>query len=224
MIVWDQLWISGTSWWTWSVSAICITSLRHSRHSSHCSDNSCNGFPCPDWFTFLTWCCRSLHQCKRPGRMPAKPCGVVIISGMYKRVLSPRGGQESGLATSSRRTTTFTMLEWHGMVTPSCSFLIPVWWSFVTLVISGSRPPMLPISNISRWDSQKAWQFFLLCGQGSQYQAVLIAQDSALGKARKSEHGLWRRAAPITTEFAWLPPDVAWGDDRALFWRCYGEW
>ena len=48
---------------------------------------------------------------------------------------------------------------------------------------------------------------------------MLIAQDSALGKARKSEHRLWRRVAPITTEFAWLPPDVAWSFCSAALYR-----
>ena len=54
---------------------------------------------------------------------------------------------------------------------------------------------------------------------GSQYQAVLIAQDSALGRARKSDHRLWRRVAPVTTEFPWLPPDVAWSFCGAALYR-----
>ena len=33
-------------------------------------------------------------------------------------------------------------------------------------------------------------------------------QESTLSRARKSENRLWRRVAPVTTEFAWLPPNA----------------
>ena len=43
-----------------------------------------------------------------------------------------------------------------------------------------------------------------------QFQAVLITHESVLGRGRKGDHRLWKRVAPVTTEFAWLPPDIAW--------------
>ena len=51
------------------------------------------------------------------------------------------------------------------------------------------------------------------------FQAVLIAQESVLGRGRKADHRLWRRVAPVTTEFAWLPPDIAWSFCSTALYR-----
>ena len=43
----------------------------------------------------------------------------------------------------------------------------------------------------------------------TKFQAVLLAQDSVLGRGGKSDNRLWKRVTPIVTEFAWLPPAIA---------------
>ena len=43
----------------------------------------------------------------------------------------------------------------------------------------------------------------------AKFQVVPLAQDSVLGRGRKGEHRLWKRATPVVTEFAWLPPAIA---------------
>ena len=42
------------------------------------------------------------------------------------------------------------------------------------------------------------------------FQAVLIAHESAATRGKKTENRLWKRVIPSETEFAWLPPDIAW--------------
>ena len=42
------------------------------------------------------------------------------------------------------------------------------------------------------------------------FQAVLIAHESAVTRGKKTENKLWKRVVPSETEFAWLPPDIAW--------------
>ena len=42
------------------------------------------------------------------------------------------------------------------------------------------------------------------------FQAVLIAHESVANRGKKTENKLWKRVAPSETEFAWLPPDIAW--------------
>ena len=42
------------------------------------------------------------------------------------------------------------------------------------------------------------------------FQAVLIAHESAATRGKKTENRLWKRVVPSETEFAWLPPDIAW--------------
>ena len=43
----------------------------------------------------------------------------------------------------------------------------------------------------------------------TQYQAVLIAEDSVVNRGGKGENRLWKRVIPTVTEFAWLPPNIA---------------
>ena len=49
-------------------------------------------------------------------------------------------------------------------------------------------------------------------GQSSNqvFQAVLIAQESVTNRGKKTENRLWKRVVPSVTEFAWLPPNIAW--------------
>ena len=42
------------------------------------------------------------------------------------------------------------------------------------------------------------------------FQAVLIAQESVANRGKKTDNKLWKRVVPSETEFAWLPPDIAW--------------
>ena len=42
------------------------------------------------------------------------------------------------------------------------------------------------------------------------FQAVLIAHESVANRGKKTENKLWKRVVPSETEFAWLPPDIAW--------------
>ena len=42
------------------------------------------------------------------------------------------------------------------------------------------------------------------------FQAVLIAHESAATRGKKNDNKLWKRVVPSETEFAWLPPDIAW--------------
>ena len=44
---------------------------------------------------------------------------------------------------------------------------------------------------------------------GSTYQAVLVSMSSAPSKSKKGEHAMWKHVLPISTDFAWLPHDVA---------------
>ena len=42
------------------------------------------------------------------------------------------------------------------------------------------------------------------------FQAVLIAQESVATRGKRTENKLWKRVVPSETEFAWLPPNIAW--------------
>ena len=44
--------------------------------------------------------------------------------------------------------------------------------------------------------------------RGTQFQAVLIADDSVVGRGGKGENRLWKRVAPTVTEFALLSPSA----------------
>ena len=44
---------------------------------------------------------------------------------------------------------------------------------------------------------------------GFAYQAVLVSMSSAPSKGKRGEHAMWKHAQPVSTDFAWLPEDVA---------------
>ena len=44
---------------------------------------------------------------------------------------------------------------------------------------------------------------------GRAYQAVLVSMSSAPSKSKKGEHAMWKHVLPVSTDFAWLPNDVA---------------
>ena len=55
--------------------------------------------------------------------------------------------------------------------------------------------------------------------RGTKFQAVLIADDSVVGRGGKGENRLWKRVTPIVTEFAWPPPDIAESFCRTALYR-----
>ena len=55
--------------------------------------------------------------------------------------------------------------------------------------------------------------------RGTHYQAVLIAEDSVVGRGGKGENRLWKRVTPTVTEFAWLPPNIAESFCRNALYR-----
>ena len=44
---------------------------------------------------------------------------------------------------------------------------------------------------------------------GRAYQAVLVSMSSAPSKSKKGKHAMWKHVLPVSTDFAWLPEDVA---------------
>ena len=42
------------------------------------------------------------------------------------------------------------------------------------------------------------------------FQAVLTPQESITNRGKRTENKLWKRIVPSETEFAWLPPNIAW--------------
>ena len=44
---------------------------------------------------------------------------------------------------------------------------------------------------------------------GFAYQAVLVSMSSAPSRGKRGEHAMWKHAQPLSTDFAWLPEDVA---------------
>ena len=44
---------------------------------------------------------------------------------------------------------------------------------------------------------------------GRPYQAVLVSMSSAPSKSKRGEHAMWKHVLPVSTDFAWLPEDVA---------------
>ena len=53
----------------------------------------------------------------------------------------------------------------------------------------------------------------------TQYQAVLIAEDSVVNRGGKGENRLWKRVTPTVTEFAWPPPNIAESFCRNALYR-----
>ena len=53
----------------------------------------------------------------------------------------------------------------------------------------------------------------------TQYQAVLIAEESVVNRGGKDENRLWKRVTPTVTEFAWLPPNIAESFCRNALYR-----
>ena len=53
----------------------------------------------------------------------------------------------------------------------------------------------------------------------TKFQAVLLAEDSVVGRGGKGENRLWKRVTPIVTEFAWLPPAIVESFCRNAWYR-----
>ena len=97
--------------------------------------------------------------------------------------------------------------------------------------ISWERQPMLLFSDIHRvdpvsfrsfHDDRSLGKYNIQMGlpeghsvllhfsnNGRAYQAVLVSMSSAPSKSKKGEHAMWKHVLPVSTDFAWLPEDVA---------------
>ena len=104
--------------------------------------------------------------------------------------------------------------------------------AFIYMVrISWERQPMLLFSDIHRVDPVSFRRFhedrslgkhniqmglpeghsvlLHFSNNGRAYQAVLVSMSSAPSKSKKGEHAMWKHVLPVSTDFAWLPEDVA---------------
>ena len=104
--------------------------------------------------------------------------------------------------------------------------------AFIYMVrISWERQPMLLFSDIHRVDPVSFRRFhedrtlgkhniqmglpeghsvlLHFSNNGRAYQAVLVSMSSAPSKSKKGVHAMWKHVLPVSTDFAWLPEDVA---------------
>ena len=65
-----------------------------------------------------------------------------------------------------------------------------------------------PNVQISYFFTSHGHSLILCCGK-YHHQAILIAEDSVVGRGGKGDNRLWKRVTPTVTEFAWLPPNIA---------------
>ena len=97
--------------------------------------------------------------------------------------------------------------------------------------ISWERQPMLLFSDVHRVDPVSFRRFhedrslgkhniqmglpeghsvlLHFLNNGRAYQAILVSMSSAPSKSKKGEHAMWKHVLPVSTDFAWLPEDVA---------------
>ena len=104
--------------------------------------------------------------------------------------------------------------------------------AFIYMVrISWERQPMLLFSDVHRVDPVSFRRFhedrslgkhniqmglpeghsvlLHFLNNGRAYQAILVSMSSAPSKSKKGEHAMWKHVLPVSTDFAWLPEDVA---------------
>ena len=93
--------------------------------------------------------------------------------------------------------------------------------AFIYMVrISWERQPMLLFSDIYTELTQSPFEDSMglpeahsillhFSNNGRAYQAVLVSMSSAPSKSKKGEHAMWKHVLPVSTDFAWLPEDVA---------------
>ena len=62
---------------------------------------------------------------------------------------------------------------------------------------------------ISKWGFQGHSVLLHFSNNGRAHQAVLVSMSSAPSKSKKREHAMWKHVLPVSTDFAWLPEDVA---------------
>ena len=68
-----------------------------------------------------------------------------------------------------------------------------------------------PLGNtISKWGFQKGILFsYIFPTMGCRTKLVLVSMSSAPSKSKRGEHAMWKHVLPVSTDFAWLPEDVA---------------
>ena len=76
--------------------------------------------------------------------------------------------------------------------------------------ISWERLPLLLFSDVHSIGPISFHLNVLVKGaNGVAYQAVLVSMSAAPSKGKRGEHAMWKHAQPVSTDFAWLPEDVA---------------
>ena len=102
----------------------------------------------------------SSHLCQHRGLIRARPYGAATTSGTCMRLRPSAGRLESGFPISLLPMMISTMYVFTGTVIHCSSSLIPMLCRPVALVISESRPVMLPTNSTFKWDFAKVWLSF----------------------------------------------------------------
>ena len=79
--------------------------------------------------------------------------------------------------------------------------------------------PAAPTDGATQRDGNSLILCHYYVAGSTHYQAVLIAEDSVVGRGGKGENRLWKRVTPTVTEFAWLPPNIAESFCRNALYR-----
>ena len=103
-----------------------------------------------------------------------------------------------------------------GAICRSCCFQTRVWSIRWMCTISNTKRHIDCINSISNWAWEKAWQCWCITGFKGDPMRTNFSRlssshmRSAATRGKNTENRLWKRVVPSETEFAWLPPDIAW--------------
>ena len=194
--------ITSSSWLahaTWGIALrLCLL----------CSANSCRGSRCPGCVISWTLCCHNSPQSEPPGRTLLGPYGLPTTYVLPHMRMDIRFSQ-----------------GYHR------SFLYVAWPHSPRADLLFSDPQMVYPVDVNEFQGQAVHrlnqqhvQLGLRKGMAvlvyyrvqrgphvnEVFQAVLIAHESTVTRGKKTENKLWKRVVPSETEFAWLPPAIAW--------------
>ena len=179
------------------------------------SANSCRGSLCRGFATSWIWCYHNSPQSVPPGRMLLGPCGLVTIFVLSHMRMVIRMSHGSQLLTSLRHMTISTTCGYSGTL-PLLLFSDPRMVYPVNVYdFQGQAVHRLHKQHIQLGLRKGMAVLVYYRVQGGPhantvFQAVLIAHESAATRGKNTENRLWKRVVPSETEFAWLPPDIAW--------------
>ena len=99
-------------------------------------------------------------------------------------------------------------------------YMVRIYWERQPMLLFSDPHRVDPVSFRSFHDDRSLGKHNVQMGlpegvllhffhNGSTYQAVLVSMSSAPSKSKKGEHAMWKHVLPISTDFAWLPHDVA---------------